>query len=247
MFSTRWAWRVALGGLAAGCLLALGVVQSQRYTQMGVLPAESGRVHYRFSKPGLRGTSQFTWIEHGAMFRQEVQGSRSETILGRGKELFTLNPAFRRQPATAQRVEVKPTDVWLNAEEIPNITLGSGAGELVGMGTVLGKPCEIRKLHTMRIWYWQGLPLRMERPATARMRPLSLVAVQLDTDVYAPKSQFQIPPGYTVTNFPGRAPGFPWTALAAAGLIGLLLTLGICAWLLESAYTQRHRMAPASG
>lgn len=246
MDSARLAWRVALGSLAAGCLLALGVMQSQRYTQMGVLPTESGRVQYRFSKPGLQGTSQFTWIEHGAMFRQDVQGSRSETILGRGTVLFTLNPGFRRQPATAQRTVVKPTDVWLNAEEMPHITLGSGAGELVGTGTVLGKPCEIRKLHTMRIWYWQGLPLRMERPATAGMRPLSLVAAQLDTDVYAPRSQFQIPPGYTITDFPGRAPGFPWTTLAAMSLIGLLLILGICAWLLESAYAQRHRMAPAT-
>lgn len=213
-----------------------------------MLPSETGRVLYQFTKPGLRGTAQFSWIQQGARFRVEVQGKGpAETVLGQGKQLFMLSPANQWHPDTAQRVEVKPTDVWLNAEEMPYVIPGSGAGTVVGTGTVLGKPCEIRKLHSMKIWYWQGLPLRMERPATARMKPLSLVATRLDTELGISPSYFKLPAGYQVSDFPGRDPIFPWTAVATTGLMGMLLLIGICIGVVECAFARRGAMTPASG
>lgn len=242
MVSPRFVCRMALGSLAAVCLLGLSALQAAPPAPIGTLPTEAGQVHYRFTKPGLNGSTVFTWAQGGAVFRQDLRGGNStETVIGQGSGLYSLNSYSQ----TAQRAEVKPTDVWLNHMEMPHVTPASGAGKVVGTGTVLGKQCEIRKLHTMRIWFWQGLPLRMERAANPRlkMRPLQLVATRLDTQ-FAPKPElFELPAGYKVTTFPGRPSSrIPWTTLTAMGLVGLLLFTGVSAWMVERGFA---RQAPS--
>lgn len=232
---SRLTLRLALAGVAAGCIAGIVFLQSQQNTAVRTLPADSGRVTYRFTKPGVTGTTVYSWADRGAASRQELSSKAlSDTVIGRGTDLFTLDA--RRK--TAMRAEVRPTDVWLNAAEMPYITPASGIDQPFGTGTVLGKTCEIRKLHSMRIWYWEGLPLRMEREASARMQPLSLVATRVETGAALSPTLFQIPSDYQVTDFP-RPRQFPWTAAATGGLAVLLLFTGVCAGLVEVVFSRR--------
>ena len=86
-----------------------------------------------------------------------------------------------------------------------------------------------------------------ERPAAAGMKPLSLVATRLDTDLGLSPRYFQLPADYQVSDFPASIPVSPWTTLATAGLIGLLLFVGICIGVVEYAFARRGGMAPAAG
>ncbi|MFN3652411.1 MAG: hypothetical protein ACK47B_22780 [Armatimonadota bacterium] len=237
----RWVFRAVLGALAVGCLLGGLQLQRAPANPLPPLAAETGRVTYRFQGPGGAGSSVFAWTERGARYRQELgSASAPETVVGHGADFWMLHPHTK----TAQHARLKPGDLWMNADSMPHVTPATGAGIPVGQGTVLGRPCEIRQLHTIRVWFWEGIPLRMERAPDSKLPPVSLVATRVETPLTLSGEQFQIPPGYTATELPNQPRSLPWTRVATAGLGVLLLLIGGAACAVELAFSrQRSREA----
>src|SRR5262249_31592965 len=94
--------------------------------------------------------------------------------------------------------------------------VGGSAGKLVGKGTVLGRPCEIRMMgtknpgHEVKVWVWNGLPLRSEIPLPQGGK-MTTEATQVETAPKLSAALFKLPAGYTVKEFqmPAGAPGAP--------------------------------------
>lgn len=235
--------RIVLGTLAAGCIGGLVQLQAGEPPSRGPLATETGRVTYRFSRKGAAGSTVFAWRHGGHLYRQDFQVSRdSETVLGRGPRFWMLNPRAR----TAQEARRDPNDLWLNADWVPYVTPETGAGEVVGRGEVLGRPCEIRRIHQMQVWFWEGLPLRMERDASSKLERVSLVATRLENAPDLPATHFDIPAGFAITRYPGYRP-FPWNTVATEGLGSLLLLIGIGGWAVEAGFTRRERNMADAG
>lgn len=190
----------AVAGFAALCILSPGAAQPVTIKPVSTFPSAAGSVDYQFTAPKWKGSTRLSWRDGGAVYRMDLRSPRlTETVLGNPKSLFVLSPANEWRSATARHERLKPTNVWINGAWMPYPTPSSGAGKLVGSGRVLGKLCQIRQLYTMRIWYWQGVPLQMERAADHQIGVLRLTAVKIDLKRQEPRSRFAVPSDYHVT------------------------------------------------
>lgn len=174
-------------------------------------PSPTGRITYDFKVASLAGTSLLTWAEGGKKFRQDISmsgtapnapsGTPPMTIqmwaFGDGKNVYSYQPMMGKQVV---RMKV-PKGAGAGAAGTPGAPpLGAmKGGKVVGKGTVLGKPCEIRQVGTAKIWMWKGLALKMES-AGGQGPEMSMVARKLDMPFKAPASKFQVPAGYTITD-----------------------------------------------
>lgn len=243
MNQVRIAYRVVLGTLAASCVWGLVQLHAGEPRQQGPLNADTGRVVYRFSRAGLAGNTVFAWADHGYLYRQDLSipnAADNDTVLGRGLQFWTLHASARQ----AQQAQRSPNDLWMNAESVPYVAPDTGVGEVVGPGKVLDRPCEIRQIHGMHVWFWQGLPLRMERAPGSKLPPISLVATELTTGQALPPDYFELPAAYTVTDFPGHQ-RHPWTTIATTGLSALLVLIGIGGWAVETSFARGKRNVAA--
>jgi hypothetical protein len=176
----------------------------------------------------MNTTITMTWADYGNRFRQD-----SQMHMGSGARAMNMN-SWSIYDGKAMYVAVPGQDRRVLRMKVPKnflsqITTGgmgglgvnSQATKVVGRGTVLGKPCEIRVSSAntaygstkAKIWMWQGLPLRTEMAMTfkkakgkpargqmANMPPMNIatVATQLNTNVRPAATLFRLPSGYTV-------------------------------------------------
>lgn len=216
----------------------LPVVAAPKATTAPRFPTANGNIKYRMTmgnhmtvsgqmptndRRPMSSSSTVTWANYGARFRQDTQirmnvGGRQMNMnswsLYDGKAMYTTLPNGMLSQPTNRKIAIRmmlPPN-YLNRMAMGNSPLGAGAGRLIGRGTILGKPCEIRVTSfnnlnykgRAKIWMWQKLPLRSEIfidfkiiGATANMKT-SMIATQLNTDVKPSPSLFRLPTGYKV-------------------------------------------------
>ncbi len=189
-------------------------------------PTANGTIKYRMTMGGrmpMNSNISMTWTNYGARFRQDSQirmnaGGRSMTMnswsLYDGKSLYAAMPSGMPGQPAGRKVVMRMTlpQNYLNRMAMGNSPTAAGAGRVVGHGTVLGKPCEIRAVDLnnprykgqAKIWMWQKLPLRSEISMNMKMQgmtqnmKMSMVATQLNTNVKPSPSLFRLPAGYQV-------------------------------------------------
>lgn len=198
---------VGLGTLAAGELPAGAAKASGNVINA---PSPTGRITYDFKVAALGGTSLLTWAESGKKFRQDITmsgtppnapaGTPPMTIqmwaFGDGKNLYSYQPLMGKQV-----LRMKMPKGGAAAPGAPGAPpIGDlKNGKVVGKGTVLGRPCEIRQVGSSKIWMWKGLALKMEN-AGGQGPQMSMVATKLEMPYNAPAARFKVPTGYTVTD-----------------------------------------------
>ena len=216
--------------LVAGAATLLSVsaatAAGPKGTPIPRLPLPTGRVTYAVSHALMSGTSVLTWADGGKLFRQEaklrvkqpgangpVPTDISTTVLCDGKYVYTYNS---QQGKTYRRMPVKDGQLPSASGTVP-LSVDPKQTKLVGKGTVLGKPCEIREASRLRMWSWKGLPLKME-PAPgnsgegtfgALLNSLRVLATKLEPGVKPAVALFKVPAGYKVvdTKLPSGVPG----------------------------------------
>lgn len=185
-----------------------------------LMPSATGRVTYSFKMAPMSGTSKITWIDGGKKFRQEMKmtgtapgapaGTANTTIemwmIGDGTYLYSHQPMMGKQVYKMKVPKAAP-----GAAGPAGLPVGGAqSGKLVGKGTILGKPCEIRELNSAKIWTWKGLALKMENGGGATPA-MSMTATKLEMPYKAAPSLFKVPAGYTITEqmpgIGGAAPG----------------------------------------
>ena len=247
MRAVRWMLRLALYSLLLACgALWLGI-RSIKQPALAPFPLPQGRATYQFVHHATRATAVLTWDEAGNRYRQETQvtthaPTRSLVAavafgdwesLGHGADLFMRSPGG----GTISHADVWKNDLWMNALSVPYLTPGTGAGERVGQETVLGHPCEIRRLHSLRVSYWRGLPLKIVREPGSPLGALSLVATSIDGNPAGlTPALFQIPPGVTVHASTRNDP-FRWTEPL---LLGCALFTVLCLVVMEWSFARRR-------
>ena len=195
-------------------------------------PTANGTVKYRMIMSGagsMNNNITMTWASYGARFRQDTQIRMN--VMGRqmninswsvydGKALYNELPSGMFGRPANRKIAMRMTlpQNYLNRMATGNSPTGTGAGRIVGHGTILGKPCEIRVISLndalykgqAKIWRWQKLPLRSEVStnikiggATQKMK-MSMVATQLNTNVKPSPALFRLPAGYKVQEMGGK-------------------------------------------
>ena len=179
-------------------------------------PSPTGRLIYKTEIDTgmgmtMAGTMTVIWAEGGKNFRQETKltgappgapaGSAPTTIsswtLGDGNYMYTSMPMMGKT-AYRQKLGKQPG----GAIGAPPVG-GPAQGKVVGKGTVLDRPCEIREVSSAKLWMWKGLALKMEK--TGGQGPkMKMVATKLEMPFKSKPTQFKVPAGYTITdNLPG--------------------------------------------
>lgn len=184
----------------------------------------TGRVMYKMTSTGGapnggNGNITMTWANHGTQFRQDIQmsvgraGSRVPPI--NTWMIFDGHTAYVAMPPMMAgmgkiALKVSPNSAQLKQLSGGGNIVGIGAsGKVVGKGTVLGKPCEIRQATSstprgtsqIKSWVWQGLPLRTEiqsKSSAGAATSITMVATQVNTSIKPAASLFKVPAGYTV-------------------------------------------------
>jgi hypothetical protein len=218
--NTRKLVRLATRGLFAASTLAL--LASPGFTA-GATDAKTpatGRVHYRMTSTMMNGTMTMAWANHGRKFRQDMKMS-----IDRGGQKVSMdtwavadgNHVYMHQPTMGPQVMrmrmPKGTGSAFSLPGIPNPS-ASGAGKIVGKGTVLGRSCEIRSFSQggqgqSKVWLWNGMPLKLE--ANGPGGGMRMVATRIDTTPKLAPSLFKVPSGYQVKDMqmPKGMPGAP--------------------------------------
>jgi hypothetical protein len=185
-------------------LLTLGVAACAAGSALGApaakkMPFASGRVTYEMKSPMLNGSSKLSWIESGKKFRQDTKGtanlgqrqmSMESWAISDGTHLYMHQPMLGKQ---VRRMKI-PKDA-AHGPEMPGMPTGKNAGKVVGKGTVLGKPCEIRQVGSAKVWLWQGLMMKMETEGAQSVR---MVATKVETNAKLPATLFKVPSGYEI-------------------------------------------------
>lgn len=222
--------RLVLLGVACSGILAAGnapALAAKASANAINAPSPTGRITYDFKVAALGGTSLLTWIESGKKFRQDITmtgtppnaaaGTPPMTVqmwaFGDGKNVYSYQPMMGKQVFRMKMPKAGAKGAP-GSPGTPPIG-GMQGGKVIGKGTVLGKPCEIRQLGTSKIWMWKGLALKMENSG-GQGPQMSMVATKLEMPFKAPASRFQVPAGYTITD---QVPGMGGAA-GAAGMRG---------------------------
>lgn len=163
-------------------------------------PFATGRLTYSIQGPVTHGKRVVTWTDYGRRFRQELSGTAGKGarpikmdgwVIGDGKYIYTSlqgpGKHVRRSLAQLNGHEMDPTGM-------PLIAGATDVGKPDGTGTVLKRPCEIRKMGPARFWVWKSLPLKMEMDLGADRRVV-MEAIQLDTAYKPSPSLFKVPAG----------------------------------------------------
>lgn len=170
----------------------------------------TGRVTYKMTSPMMSGTTVLSWIENGKKFRQDLTGTATQSSMTLKTWSLCDGAWLYSKPAVAgnQVLRMKlPKDAKQMATSgMPFIAAGKEQGKLVGKATLLGKPCEIRQIQSVKLWIWEGLPLKMESGAAQGMQ-VSMVATKVETPAKLSASLFELPPGSKVTDFQMPAGG----------------------------------------
>ena len=183
------------------------------------MPSATGRVTYSFQVAPMSGTSTITWIEGGKKFRQDMKLSGNAPgapagaaptqvemwMIGDGTYIYSHQPMMGKQVYRMKMPKASP-----GAAGPAGLPVGGAQeGKLIGKGTILGKPCEIRQLQGAKVWSWKGLALKMENTGGAGPA-MTMTATKLEMPYKASPTLFKVPAGYTVTEqMPGigAAPG----------------------------------------
>lgn len=205
---------------AATAVLTLGLFASGPAHAAAAFPFAAGRVTYEMKIAAMRGINTLSWIDRGRKVRQDCQvthGRQGQAMNMRmwsftdGKSLYTHNPAIG--PAVL-RMKLPKEALAASPSGLLFLTPGQKAGKVVGQGTVLGKPCEIREMQGLRMWLWKGVPLKME--AIGPSGPTSIIATKLEVPVHVAGTQFKVPSGYQVRDFSLANPAPSSSSLAKA-------------------------------
>ena len=191
------------------------------------MPGPTGKVIYRYTCGPMSGTSSLTWENNGKHFRQDVNlmgsvtpGSQSSIqtwILGDGKNTYTWLPFYPKKVYRSPLPKPGKNGSSASAQNGPGGLPGfgvSGTGKLLGKATILGKPCEVRKLGQATFWNWKGLSLKMVVNIASGPQ-MTVSATEIETPFQAPPGTFRIPHGYQVID--GRP---PMPKMGAGGLGG---------------------------
>lgn len=206
----RW---VLVGMVGGGLLAAVSAPAAAAKASANVIdaPSPTGRITYDFKVAALGGTSLLTWAEGGKKFRQDITmsgtppnapaGTPPMTIqmwaFGDGTHVYSYQPLMGKQVFRMKMPKGGAATAPGSPGAPPIGNLKNG--KVIGKGTVLGKPCEIRQVGTSKIWMWKGLALKMEN-AGGQGPQMSMVATKLEMPFKAPASKFKVPAGYTVTD-----------------------------------------------
>lgn len=174
------------------------------------LPFSSGRITYAVKGRSASGMSTFSWIEDGRRFRQEVTLTITidkERLTSSAWSVGDATHIFAHQDWMDKEVfrYRLPQDLQAGSPiGLPVFGTARDPGKVVGTATVLGKPCEIHERKKLRLWIWQGLPLKAD--GTEGPGPsLTLSATKLEPSERLPNDLFTVPEGYTVSDFPLQA------------------------------------------
>jgi outer membrane lipoprotein-sorting protein len=204
--------RGALGIITAALLGGLAAPHRVSAAAAPAFAFPTGRLTYKISSPTMTGTTLVSWIEGGRKFRQDMTGSitaekRRTKITG-----WTISDGVHMYSHSSQlgkkvmRMKV-PDQAKRLSGGLPLIAVAKNTGKLVGRGTVLGKPCEIREIGRGKLWVWNGLPLKAEMDV-GQGRKMTTTATRVETSVKLSPSLFKVPPGYKVEDYrPPQQPG----------------------------------------
>jgi hypothetical protein len=219
MRSRRTGFHFAFGiGAVAAAGLALTAVQAQPNKQAASFPAPAGKVSYKITSPMGSGTSDLSWVESGKKFRQDVklkigQGQQQQAMdmwaIADGKNLYTHQPMMGKK---VLQQDMPKDAMRLGLAGLPLVTGGQDMGKVIGKGTVLGKPCEIREVRNVKLWSWKNLPLKWvmtmpqgapgapSAPGSANAQPQSVTveATKLQIPAQHAATLFKVPAGFEV-------------------------------------------------
>jgi len=179
----------------------------------------TGRVHYTMTSPMMSGTMTMAWIDHGKKFRQDTKMSAGGPSGQKAMDTWTVGDGtyvYTHRSMMGNQVMRMRVPKSLGANPLgPAMTPGSGkSGKVVGKGTILGHPCEIRVLGPggkggqAKIWTWKGMALRMETTGQ-QGSGLTMAATRVETAPSLSPDLFKVPAGYQVRDIqlPAGGPG----------------------------------------
>jgi hypothetical protein len=166
----------------------------------------------------MNGTIILSWIESGRKFRQDTKGSVGSAgqqqsfetwTIGDGVQVFTHAPGMGKQ---VMRAKVPKSGGAGGPTGMTPFGGTHGGGAVIGKATILGKPCEIRKIGQGqgqgKVWLWKGLLMRMEMsgPQGGGMK---MLATRLEESPKLSPALFKVPAGYQMKEFqmPSGRPG----------------------------------------
>lgn len=229
LFRTRIAWPCALLALT---LLAAGRDPQAGAAPSSKMPTASGRITYQMSGP-MKGSMVLSWTENGKKFRQDTKLTGTPPmppgagapkapmkmeswVLSDGKDIYTVMPMAGKRALRLKGVKgaAGPTGAPLGLGQMLGDAASAKGSKVVGKGTVLGKPCEIRSAKGGKAWVWQGIPLRMEIQMAPNMPMMKVVATRVESAPKLSASLFKVPAGYQIQDMdvskrgaPGMPPG----------------------------------------
>ncbi len=209
-FHHRAAAGAALTGVAGLCCLP---AIAQGKPELPKFSVPTGRVAYRMTGGTMQGTSLLAWTDGGKKFRWEqsfsgatlgasasnAKGSAPPTIkqwtVSDGKYLYLHLPL---QGKVVSRIQLTPEAIKQASAGMQIPGLNGDKGKVVGKGTVLGKPCEIREAGGYKVWLWKGVPLKLQ--STGQGMDLSAVATKIAVPTKLSPATFKVPAGYKVVD-----------------------------------------------
>jgi hypothetical protein len=210
MHSSRWIRRAARGIAAIVAAGGLAVVGGAALADDK--PPATGRIHYQMTSPMVNASVVMAWVDHGKKTRQDMkmsvgsgaqQAAMDSWTLTDGSYIYTYQPTMGRQ---VMRIKMSKAAQTAMATGIAPRVGAHGQGKLIGKGTVLGHPCEIRSLAMGRaqaqskVWLWNGMLMKMETngPGGGAMK---MIATKVETAPRLSPTTFQVPAGYQVKDF----------------------------------------------
>lgn len=175
----------------------------------------SGRVTYKITGKPVNGTSTLTWTEKGKRTRQDSQiqmqfGQSPMNVkswsISDGKYLYNCSGMLGK---TVTRSEIGKDPNMPGLSGLQALGENLNQGKLLGKGTILSRPCEIRQIEGAKIWVWKGIPLKVTSPPNSPRGPVTVVATKVDTAYKPAASAFKVPAGYQVKDMKDLMPGGP--------------------------------------
>ena len=189
----------------------------------------SGQIKYHMTASGMMSMNSdvtWTWDKGGALFRQDMRGGvrvggssqsiqTDSWVFSDGKALYSALPTMMPGQKTGVKTALKlalPRGGFNDMMTMGTGVSPSAANRVVGHGTILGHPCEIRSFNgnirgnqtQAKVWIWQTLPLRTEVTMTQKMGgkaqviKITSAATQVNTAFKPSPALFRLPTGYKV-------------------------------------------------
>lgn len=219
--------RLSVGAAVVFTAAGLAVPARSAPSDLPKFPTPTGRISYKMAGGSISGTSSLIWADSGKKFRSDanltmgapgaragaakpggaamagapMSGTLKQWTIADGKFLYVHLPmqgqVVSRIPQTPERLKQATSGA-----AVP--LAGGDKGKVIGKGTVLGKPCEIRESGNFKMWMWKGLPLKMEMMNQGMN--LTIIATKVEAPAKVAATAFKVPSGYQIVD---QKPGTP--------------------------------------